>query len=319
MEDLSAAGTSLLLKATYASWIKGVRQPTGAPSFAQLVPDVTANCLIANNYLTQPLTHSSETIGGNTTGFDLILNNIFQTEAGFVEGAGGADVWAYNLWRDGYNDPGQYFVNNTQSNHSAGYAMNLIEGNEMGNWQEDNVHGTANLNTFFRNIFYGNDPPYQDTDNAFAIAWEGVARFENGIGNVMGNPVNFLAYKCTSSSCPPGSIVTVGNGNTGITDALSNTTAMLWGNYDTVTAAVRWCGNSGNTGWATTCSSTSEIPTTLTGAAVPYQNAVPGSQTLPASFFLNAQPSWWTVCTNYPTCSSTQTPPWPPDPGPRKM
>jgi hypothetical protein len=54
--------------------------------------------------------------------------------------------------------------------------------------------------------------------------------------------------------------------------------------------------------------------------ASPYRNPVP-PKTLPPSFFLpvaDGHPnggtglSWWKVCTNYPTCSTFETPPFPP-------
>jgi hypothetical protein len=61
----------------------------------------------------------------------------------------------------------------------------------------------------------------------------------------------------------------------GTTDSLVATTAMFWGNWDTATAAVRW--------------NASEVPTGLSS----YSNAVPSSQTLPASFYYSSKPSWW--------------------------
>jgi hypothetical protein len=50
---------------------------------------------------------------------------------------------------------------------------------------------------------------------------------------------------------------------------------MRWGNYDTATNTVRWV--------------SSEVPSALS----PYGNAVPASQTLPASFYLSVKPSWF--------------------------
>ena len=64
---------------------------------------------------------------------------------------------------------------------------------------------------------------------------------------------------------------------------------MRWGNYDVVTGAVRWCGNSSDPGWTTTCGGTSEVPTSLSK----YANAVPATTTLPASFYLSTKPAWW--------------------------
>jgi hypothetical protein len=72
-------------------------------------------------------------------------------------------------------------------------------------------------------------------------------------------------------------------------DSLVNSTAMFWGNWDAVSAAARWCGNSSNTGWTTTCGSISEVPSGLSQ----YANPIPSTQTLPASFLYSSKPSWW--------------------------
>ena len=64
---------------------------------------------------------------------------------------------------------------------------------------------------------------------------------------------------------------------------------LRWGNWDSVTNAIRWCGNSFNTGWSTTCNSTSEVPTTLSFAP----NTVPSSETVPTSYYLSAKPAWF--------------------------
>jgi len=53
-------------------------------------------------------------------------------------------------------------------------------------------------------------------------------------------------------------------------DPLVASTLLRWGNYDYATRQNRW--------------NASEIPA---------GNAVPASQTLPASFYLSAKPGWW--------------------------
>ena len=50
---------------------------------------------------------------------------------------------------------------------------------------------------------------------------------------------------------------------------------MRWGNYDTVNNAVRFVN--------------AEVPSSL----VQYANPVPAGQSLPASFYLSAKPSWF--------------------------
>jgi hypothetical protein len=97
------------------------------------------------------------------------------------------------------------------------------------------------------------------------------------------------------------SIFTIGAGNPGSSPAVPDdpkvaTTLMRWGNWDTVTNAVRWCGNSADPGWTTTCSSTSEVPSGIS----PYPNPVPSNQNLPASFYMTSRPSWWPSAKAWP-------------------
>jgi len=73
-------------------------------------------------------------------------------------------------------------------------------------------------------------------------------------------------------------------------DPLTISSLMRWGNWDVVTNAVRWCGNSSDPGWSTTCGSISEVPSGFgdtTGSPSIYANPVPSSTTLPNSFFMN--------------------------------
>jgi hypothetical protein len=120
----------------------------------------------------------------------------------------------------------------------------------------------------------------------------------NVVGNVLGTSGVHNSYAANNTSK---TIYDLGGGNSegSVTvppDPLVASTLLRWGNYDTVTAAVRWCGNSSNTGWSTTCSSTSEVPTGLTY----YPNPVPsygdtgaGQSAMPASFYYLSTPSWW--------------------------
>jgi len=84
-------------------------------------------------------------------------------------------------------------------------------------------------------------------------------------------------------------------------DTIAQSSLLRWGNYDVVTGAVRWCGNASDPGWTTTCAGTSEIPTT--GITFVNGNPVPSSLTLPGSFYLSSQPSFWKT--------PFGTPPWP--------
>jgi hypothetical protein len=149
----------------------------------------------------------------------------------------------------------------------------------------DAVHGNGGLQTIFRNQVRGY-APYVGTRNTQAIHLYFGQRGYNVIGNVLGQPSFTTNYVGADPS-----VFMLGDQawSGGPTDGGVQTTAMLWGNYDVVTNAVRWCGDSTNTGWTTTCASTSEVPTGI-GT---YANAVPSTQTLPASFYYSSKPSWW--------------------------
>jgi len=325
LEDMTLDFTSntgnsqIYLSYCYACWIKGNRIING--NGWQIQTQNAKNYLVANNYFYGATTLVSGPPGSidfNTDSDGLTINNIAQMPAAFYwEGGAAGDVITYNYFRDAYSNSGTQCYPPVIVSHESGVSYILFEGNEVGGIQMDDIHGTQNLDTFFRNLLSSNDPPYTSGCNAGAIQVDGYARFMNMIGNVLGSGTT-TSYQDTPSSSPSNPVYIIGTG--GINDTVAFNSSFRWGNYDVVTGAVRWCGNSSDTGWSTTCASTSEVPTTLSGNAAPFENAVPSSTTLPASFFMptTAHPSggtglsWWQVCTNYPTCSTSQTQPFPP-------
>jgi hypothetical protein len=116
------------------------------------------------------------------------------------------------------------------------------------------------------------------------------------------------------NSLPAGSCTSTGSGATsspyGDWDAQVFGYLLRWGNYDVVTGAVRWCGNSSDTGWSTTCGSSSEIPTTISS----YSNAVPsygdtsaGQSAMPASFYYSSKPSFLSASVPWPVAGPDVT------------
>ena len=112
--------------------------------------------------------------------------------------------------------------------------------------------------------------------------------------NVLGTAGYHTAYQCvypSPASCNNDvQIYSLGyNGDAPKSDSYTPTSLLRWGNYDTVSGTVRFCGSSSNTGWSTTCGSQSEIPTGLTDGLA---NTVPtvgdtgaGQSAMPASFY----------------------------------
>jgi len=165
--------------------------------------------------------------------------------------------------------------------HSAGTDMLLFEGNDCTGMNADYIHGTHNLITLYRNQLIGWDNGMAKQTSAVYLYC--FSRYFSFIGNVLGKQGYHTHYEDLT---PDGtdadhSIFTLGwGGNQGGTSVLKNdpltvTTAMRWGNFDTVTNTARW--------------EASEVPSSL-GA---LGNPVPATHRLPASLYLSGKPSWW--------------------------
>ncbi len=250
-------------------------------------------------------------------------------------GGAEGNVFAYNFAVDDVFGTAGYFQGSLYA-HTSGDAFNLLEGNVSPGYTSDTVHGTHHLETIFRNYIAGNQAAgcggaglNTCTAQTTPLNLYAGSRYYNVIGNVLGTPANnqITTYQYSSSitgathggtggggeyaiytlgytensgwsnnGLDNGFCLNSGCSSVGTYDPLTPVYLMRWGNYDTVTGAIRWCGNSSDTRWSTTCGSTSEIPTTIS----PYGNAVPtlgdtgaGQGALPVSFYLSSKPSWF--------------------------
>lgn len=257
----------------------------------------------------------------------LVENNIchhLQSCMTMGEGNTG-NVFGYNFAIDSYyicssSSPCPQWMQASSYNHTVAIVLTLFEGNDGIGFTADNIHGPAFFTTGFRNRWQGYDPEGGSvggkSSQTVAVHIYAFNRFYNMVGNVLGDNrrphtayQNFPALGSTvgPSADKDVSIYQLGWSGDGrkdvdtgtiINDLLVKSTLLRWGNWDTVTSTsdtssndttgVRWCGNSSNTAWSTTCSSTSEVPT---GLAL-YANTVPSTETLPNSLYLSAKPSW---------------------------
>ena len=320
LEDLTVYTTndssnfSVGFSLAYASWIKGVRF-VGSAVYEPLYMASTKNTLVTDNYFFSDIALDGVyppdmQEGGNSDA--LVMNNIMASGVPW-EGIGSneGNVVAYNYARDTFT----MYYEDAFFEHNAGSAFVLYEGNETGKFTEDVTHGTHDLNTWFRDYASGWDPPYQ-TGIPGGIDIDAYARFENIVGNVIGpgpTPpgVALFNYQSTYSNTVGYFVFQFDTSVSGFNDPLTLSSSLRWGNCDTVTATCRF--------------QSSEVPTSLPGNAAPFVNPVPSTQSLPCSFFLagyastNCTPhanggtglNWWKVCTNYPTCSTADTPPFP--------
>jgi len=278
-------------------WVSGIRSidPSRSHVMAQLSPRTT----VQNNYFYRSANQTSSSYGVefNNASDSLAQNNIFQQlSAAYVNnGTCSGCVMSYNFAINALYNSGNNTYTYQQQDwypHTVGDDHILAEGNQGAGMYSDNFHGTHQFQTLFRNFYNGFQPNNGNvTVNGLgALLINAFSRYYNVVGNVLGASV-FTNYRndITTNFAPNSSIVVVGFGDEVPNDANVARTLMMWGNYDTATAATRWCGNSSDPGWSTICASTSEVPSSIAD----YGNSIPSTTTLPASFYLTAKPSWW--------------------------
>ena len=210
---------------------------------------------------------------------NLVVNNIFeQVTAPIMMGPAMGSVFAYNFSINDTYTVAAWLQQAVAIGHDAGAMYNLFEGNNGSGYWGDVFHGTSGLNTVFRNRAVGWETG--KTAVTVPVQLESYNRFDNIIGNVLGQFGYHTTYQTSLGVVASASIYDLGAGNTEglvtvLSDSLVASTLMRWGNYDVVNAAVRFVN--------------SEVPSGISS----YANPVPASQTLPPSFYLSAKPSWW--------------------------
>ncbi len=265
-------------------WAKGIRSLDANRNHIWLYQ--SAHITVADSYFYGTHNAASQSYGvENYMGSDnLVENNIFQhiTSPMMTNGAASGDVWAYNYAIDDYYAVSPSWMMGAAWFHAGGTDMELFEGNIGIGLTADDIHGTHNFETAFRNYWIGWESG--KTSQTVPVNLYAGSRFFNIIGNVLGKAGYHTNYEDAepSGSNYDKSIYALGwSGNGGTTsssvpdDPNVANTLMRWGNYDVATGTVRW--------------DASEVPSGLSQ----YANSVPSSQTLPASFFLSGKPSWW--------------------------
>jgi hypothetical protein len=278
-------------------WVKGIRSIQPGRSHVQA--QVATNITVQDSYFYRTVSQTSSSYGVESAGASAMLwqNNIFQqvTEPMPLNGNCSGCVEGYNFDIDEiYDSGGGVYTWRMASSlpHAVGVDHVLVESNQGSGFEGDIIHGSHNFVTLFRNAYNG----YQQNNgsnpngNTNPVIIKALNRFFNVIGNVLGSttlPSN--AYQAGTAQ----SIYDIGGTEAGTytvpADSNVSRTLMRWGNYDTVTGAVRWCGNSSSPVWSTICANTSEVPNAIAN----YSNPVPATNTLPPSFYLVAKPAWW--------------------------
>ncbi len=274
VDDTSSGSNGVLIWNGYQCWVSGVRFVETGKSAVFLFQ--TAHSVVQNNYIYQSQDSDPYGIQLEIGADNLVQNNIIQQNRSpiVLNGPDTGSVFAYNftiLNQSGSNGNWSFW------NHSSGIAYDLWEGNVAAGFADDDIHGSHNMITRFRNYFTGHETGNTGQINpTFEAAYN---RYGNLIGNVLGTSSFDDTYQEVSFDNST-SIFILGAGNPGTSPAVPNdakvmSSAMRWGNYDTVNGSARFV--------------SSEVPSGIS----PYGNPVPSSTTLPASFFLSARPGWW--------------------------
>jgi hypothetical protein len=290
VEDLSmdhtnsGSSSGLTFFNAYKCWVKGVRSVQADRNHVWIYG--SARVVVRDSYFygTQNAASESYGIEPYASSDSLIENNIFQHVATPVQvnGSASGTVFSYNFTINNYYgvSPGWMIAGN--SLHAAGVDNLLFEGNEANALIGDNIHGTHNFITAFRNQYVGWESGKTAQTNALQI-YAGI-RFFNVIGNVLGKQGYHTQYQdvAPSGSNSDASIYTLGwsgnegtSGSAGPNDPLVASTMVRWGNYDVVNNAAVW--------------NSSEVPS----SASQFPSSVPSDHTLPSSFYLASKPSWW--------------------------
>ena len=293
VENVSLDGTNsagnvgiLMLNATQ-SWVAGVRSIDTDRNHVWLF--LANHCTIRDSYFffTQNAAEESYGIEMFQASDSLVENNIFQQVAAPIlpTGSASGSVIGYNYTINDYYSVSPAWMSPGDWEHSAGTDMILFEGNIGAGLEADQVHGTHNMTTAFRNYYSGWETG--KSAQTTPIHLQGPSRFFNIVGNVLGKAGYHTAYQCvptsTTSNCatPDVSIYALGfSGNEASYATFPNDLSvaqnvMRWGNYDTVSNAVRFVA--------------SEVPSALSLLS----SAVPATQVLPKSFYQNSKPSWF--------------------------
>jgi len=301
--DLSATGADsacVELYDAYKVWIRGVRCLNN--KFEAFAITQTANYIVEDNYLygTTATPPSGYGIRPFYSAYGLVANNISQNvyTPMFQDSPTMATVWAYNFVVNN-NNPGNTFMNQAFTDHWPN-CYTLAEGNIANQFNPDDAHGAACVDTTNRNLFTGweSTPATPKSSNTVAIQDQAFTRFHNHIFDVLGTPGYHTLYSTLGNN---NSVLWLGQGVGGVSppvpsDSLTASTTIRYGSYNVVQAAVRLCGTSLNTGWVGLCGSASEsalTAPTLPGFAPAIGDAAIGQPPAPASFIFTTRPSWY--------------------------
>jgi hypothetical protein len=290
-------------------WVKGVFDNYADGNHAVVywgLHDEIRDSYFSNAYLHGPGTYDSDVDIGFKTTLSLVENNIFERlhTSSFLRWGAAGNVYGYNYAIGSFDVSATQVQLSMFDDHGAHPQFNLYEGNIGNEFSRDSVWGSSSHITLFRNNFYGTDLlASPETTGRNVVNWNSTTpatqQMEamqiafphtniNSIGNVLGstnvktatsnNLYNSGSGPFTSTVTPPANrnysgqfyAVSIGYGTGSDTNGSgvpsnwvgkASGTIFQHGNFDIASNSTIWNGSV--------------------------------TQTLPASFYKSAKPSWF--------------------------
>ncbi len=280
---------------SYGLWAKNIRTISNITDGNHGVHEhyylrQSAHATVRDSYMYGEIDGSSQNYGVSAyeSADDLVENNITQHVAQPFENEDCTGcVYGYNYSVDDYYTVDTTYIESQAWQHSIGNAYILWEENQGSQFGADDIHGTSHFVTAFRNYWTGTDG--SRSSNTTPVVMEAYSRYYNLVGNVLGSTTvatNYQSYPTTATQAANTSTTwhsiyslayaQASGGTPPFNNDLTLTsTLMRWGNYDTVSAGIRFI--------------SSEVPSGLSQ----FANLIPVSQALPTSFYQSTKPSWW--------------------------
>jgi hypothetical protein len=310
--DDTSAGTSVVGVEIFNgcnNWVTGVRFIETARSVLQ--SQYSCHNTFRNNYafLTQNSTSASYGFEAFEDSDDLVEQNVWHaiTTPMIANSAGSGDVFDYNYCINSFYTGSVQYSIPARGDHAGTPNMMLSEGNICNGFTGDAIHSTANMNTYFRNLFTGPSPAVWASSSStstplltFTSATYGTCsnnctpaqiysyhRGYNLVGNLLGSGLASPVYSSTSSTLH--AVYYVGQGNGSVpADSTVAATLLRWNNCDSAN------------GFNNCQQNSSEVPSALTGTEYVFVSPVPANGTIPSSFFYSSKPSWWPSAKPWP-------------------
>jgi len=282
-------GENILMSSVKYSWVSGVESNFADGDHMWIswsMGNDVLNNFFHDGFSHSPGSHDDDLDLNYKSSANLVSNNIFyrQHVSVMLEWGTSGNVVSYNYTTGNYHSPQLSWMISDFDFHGAHPMYNLFEGNVGDHFQPDSTWGSSSNSTLFRNWFTGSRqyvPPadtrgplqfsnaqWEDSNNmAYSIDY--LSEYNNFVGNISSSAhldslgvVTSDFYTGTPTSVGTGCWrigYQAGNGSYENNNAFS--TAFMHGNYGCVSKTFQW--------------------------------AAGVTQTLPASFYLSSQPSWW--------------------------